>query len=295
MKKLIFTFLFVLTILLLIPDKTSAFTYPISDLGYCQNQKECHLYCEISANQPACWAYRVYKTAVLGDTTDEALTQLGFTFPIPELGNCANYQQCHDYCLSSQNSVQCRAYSQNQKSLLTSRLLEKASIELGCTTLDECKLFCSQDENKSLCESFRRRWKLSTSTRKTILQRAQSELGCQTLSECKKMCAEDENLEYCRAFAKRMGLKTQMTLKDRLGCTTSEECRQICSENPDHCPGFPRLNSSDSQGLPSRTDPRSSAPATDSTLRVRPLPSPTPFERSINTVTQDSTNTEGLR
>ena len=58
----------------LLPSWVSAqsrLTYPIADLGYCRDAKECYLYCEIPENKAACWSYGKYKLGsdVLGVTT----------------------------------------------------------------------------------------------------------------------------------------------------------------------------------------------------------------------------------
>jgi len=223
---------------------TNAYQYPIPDLGNCQNQKECHLYCEVPQNQPACWSYRVYKTAVLGETsTGETLTQLGFTFPIPELGNCANRVECKDYCQDPTNMTACQSFSQNIRQTVNQRLQEKAKEELGCTTKETCRAFCSEEQNKSLCASFGRKWKIKTRVKTAVLNQARTTLGCQTLAECKTMCEDPANKDSCQNFGRAVGLKVRMTLKEKLGCTTNADCRKLCAENPNQCPGYPTLPS----------------------------------------------------
>lgn len=221
-----------------------AYTFPIPELGNCQNQKECHLYCEIPKNQPACWSYRVYKTAVLGETSiGEALTQLGFTFPIPELGSCASRTECKEYCQDPTNMIACQSFSQNIRQIVNQRLLEKAQAELGCTTKEDCRTLCSEEQNKSLCASFSRKWKIKTRVKTTVLNQARTALGCQTLAECKTMCEDPVNKVSCQNFAKQSGLKVRMSLKEKLGCTTDDDCRKLCAADPNQCPGYPNLPS----------------------------------------------------
>ncbi len=284
---------------------TYAYQYPISELGNCQNQKECHHYCEVPENQPACWSYRVYKTAVLGETTtNEVLTQLGFTFPIAELGNCANWKECKNFCQNPANLSTCQTYSQNIRTIVNQNLLTKAQAELGCTTVEQCQAFCSQEQNKSLCESFRKKWKIKTQARQTILNQAQNTLGCQTLTECKTFCQQEENKTTCRNFAQKLGLKFRTTLKEKLGCVTNEDCRKLCAQNPDQCPGYPKLASPNLDKLqrrapqwqnvlplkPSNATPGANPPAKST---IDPLPTtehiPETTGEDQSTTAQDST------
>jgi hypothetical protein len=239
-----FSLLILTVVFLLYPRTTYSYTFPIPELGNCQNQKECHLYCEISTNNAACWSYRVYRTAVLGEeSAEQKLSELGFSFPIAELGSCANLAECKTYCQDPVNQTTCQAYSQNTRAVVSRLLLEKAVTELGCSTAQECRTFCAEDSNKSLCASFGNRWKIRNKAKNMVLNLATSQLGCADYEECKAFCEKSLNKEACRNFAVNAGLKFRSTVNEKIGCTTNEGCRKLCAENPDQCPGYPKLSS----------------------------------------------------
>src|SRR3989338_7073877 len=90
-----FLSLLIILVIYVIRSQTAfGYQFPVPELGNCRDQKECFLYCQIPLHKPACWSYGVYATKenVLGETTvEESLSRLGIAFPVPELGNCANF------------------------------------------------------------------------------------------------------------------------------------------------------------------------------------------------------------
>lgn len=197
----------------------NAIVYPIPELGDCRDGKECYLYCAIPQNQPACWSYAKFKLggSVLGEnseTPEGKAQRLGITFPIAELGNCANVAQCKAFCENAANHETCMSFARKkgmQKDDANIRqmdeekkqpLLEKAKTELGCTSVEACKALCEQ--NKALCAVF---------AKKHIIN-------------------------------KEVGGTSPNIRMENLGCKTEAECKALCLENPSKCPGFPKTSTS---------------------------------------------------
>ncbi len=222
----------------LLPSWVSAqsrLTYPIADLGYCRDAKECYLYCEIPENKAACWSYGKYKLGsdVLGVTTmsteekqmmESKARQYNITFPIAQLGGCTGPQECRDFCENLANQSMCMDFAKQkgfQKEMETSdgiapgkrdKLLEQAKTELGCTSMESCKKICETDQSR--CEAFAKKHgayreppesagRYSAERKQELMKVAQIELGCISMEECKSAC--EKNSERCMNFAKKHG------------------------------------------------------------------------------------------
>lgn len=222
----------------LLPSQVSAqirLTYPIPDLGYCRDAKECYLYCEIPENKAACWSYGKYKVGndVLGVTTmdadekrmmEEKARQYNITFPIADLGNCAGPQECRDFCETPSNQQTCMDFAKKKgfhKEAERSdgmdpnkrdELLTKAKTELGCTSRESCSNIC--ETNPGRCEAFAKKHgayreppqssgRYSAEEKMKLMQKAQGDLGCTSMESCKSVC--EKNPQRCMEFAKKHG------------------------------------------------------------------------------------------
>ena len=214
----------------------SRLIYPIPELGYCRDAKECSLYCQIPENKAPCWSYGTYKlgTNVLGVTSMgeeekrlmvQKAKQYSVTFPIEDLGNCAGPQECRDFCEQPTNQQACMDFAKKkgfQKEMerpdgmdpkKRDDLIEKAKTELGCTSMESCSQVCETD--RSRCEAFARKHgvyqeppsqgRYSAEEKQKLMQKAQSELGCTSMESCKTAC--EKNPERCMVFAKKHGLE----------------------------------------------------------------------------------------
>ena len=213
----------------------SRLIYPIPDLGYCRDAKECFLYCEIPQNKAACWSYSKYKVGsdVLGVTTmneeekrmmEIKAKQYNITFPIADLGNCAGPQECRDFCEEPDNKAVCMDFSKKKglhKEIeredgmdagKRDELVEKAKTELGCTSKEACNSLC--DSDPTLCEAFAKKHGVYkkpppppdryTSTQKIqLIEKAKTAFGCTSMESCKVVC--EKNPQACMAFAKKHG------------------------------------------------------------------------------------------
>lgn len=236
MRKFFSLFILVLASLSLFTGKVSAesaLKYPVVELGYCRDAKECFLYCEIPANKAACWSYGAYKLGpqVLGTTTltpeektamEAKAKGLGITFPVAELGNCAGPQECKDFCEQPGNHATCENFAKSRglnkggavDQKKEQEILSAAQSELGCTTKESCYQKCSQDH--ASCEAFMQRHGIShsdggqqgggpsTADKTKLLEDAKSQLGCTSMETCSQLC--QQNPQRCAEFAKQHGL-----------------------------------------------------------------------------------------
>lgn len=269
-------------------------SYPIAELGNCDSQSSCANYCEIPQNTPACWSYGKYlmnaDQDVLGDATS-ALTPtptitFNITYPVADLGNCKDAANCFSYCSYPEHAMACYNFAMSHKIAKAKEIktvkiiksLEAAKLELGCSTKDECRIFCSLSANFDKCRTFAAKEGLEEQTTASssaristpeIIDAARAELGCNARLDCATFCAKAENREKCIAFSQKYNIgpppkpyitpaigtsNNQSTQTGTLNpaavkmltgdtkypaaCTTSEACIKYCNSHAAECKGF---------------------------------------------------------
>src|SRR3989344_1254361 len=200
-------------------------------------------------------------------------------YPIPELGNCRNAQECYLYCQIPQNTPACWSYG---KYVLNNgqEVLGESSVnvtypiaELGnCSDANACFIYCSQPKNQPLCYSYAKNHglikeeenenedDLPPDKMQEIIASAKTELGCETKEQCMSICAREENHAKCEAFAKKHNLykgpppideqggvppaDILEKAKTELGCTSEISCKELCNkpENAEKCMDFAKNN-----------------------------------------------------
>ncbi len=207
-----------------IANAQSRLQYPIAQLGYCRDAKECALYCDIPKNTPACWSYGKYTLGpqVLGATTvsDEEKKSMeaeakkrGISFPIADLGNCTGPVECRNFCEEPSNYQACMAFATKHgfskepppgvDTKKKEELLGKAKTELGCTSMESCRQTC--ESNPTRCDQFARRHGVyqQPPEKAQLMEKAKTELGCTSMEACRQTCETDP--DRCREFAQRHG------------------------------------------------------------------------------------------
>ena len=206
--------------ILFVPAVSAAPRYPIRDLDGCRDAKECSLYCEVPQNMPACWSYA--KHILHGNVLGETTVADTATAELKKITFPVE--------------------------------------ELGnCKTITECRKYCSDTENHSLCSEFALKQKLIKPKYRTltsaVLNAARKELGCTSTASCYQFCLLDENRETCQAFGTKNNLVKKTVIKtssiapevfaktrQELGCTNETSCRNVCNhpDNREKCGLFAR-------------------------------------------------------
>lgn len=194
-------------------------------------------------------------------------------YPISELGNCRNTQECRLYCQIPQNTPACWSYKQyikatnvlgvttSQTSNVKFKNIRFPVAELGnCASVSECKTYCAEEKNRQSCASFAKIKGLASKAEtenvkiNNVIRYAKKELNCDSRGTCLSLCAKEENREKCRLFTEKYHLgKTQKAgnviskqiianAKSELNCTDIDTCRNLCEqqENKQSCLRFAR-------------------------------------------------------
>lgn len=183
-----------------------------------------------------------------------------YQYPIPELGNCRDQQECHLYCELPMHKAACWSYSvygvggtvladETPETKVSSLGLTFPIPELGsCASLTECKAYCDQPQNVEACQIYRK--SKAQEAKLKMLELAKVELGCTSSQECHTFCTQEANIDTCKAFFNKYNLKFVVKkevfekAKAELGCTDNASCRTACElpENQTKCQAFAKKN-----------------------------------------------------
>lgn len=172
------------------------------------------------------------------------------TFPIADLGNCRDAQECRLYCDVPANHAACWSYSKyvlHPEEVLgvstTATTLTFPIVELGnCGSSTECKAYCEVATNHEACMAFARAHNLGRYKEdQTKLEAAKKEFGCTSREECYVYCSQEEHKTQCEAFAQTHAAPQEQAkrqeviskAKSLLGCDSFTSCKTAC-ENPNN-------------------------------------------------------------
>ncbi len=191
-----------------------------------------------------------------------ALSKDDIVFPVAELGNCQDEQECREYCDDSENITQCVAFAEKY-SMLSESELEKAkkfqSIGAvgpgGCTSENECETYCEDTVNIEECLVFaekngfmdEKELQEAKQVAKALREGAQLPGGCTSKGACEEYCSDSLNMKECVEFAEKAGFMDPEELKEAKqvlkaldagvsfpgNCKGKNECDAYC-ENPDN-------------------------------------------------------------
>ncbi len=193
-------------------------------------------------------------------TPEEIAAEKGITFPIPELGNCSNFNSCQTFCEDPINQNTCinfakiKGFYQEDQSSKKGEIIKAAQSELGCDSEESCRSYCSQESNYDKCSNFAQKHNLGGGqtvdpSKAQILEKAKEVLGCNSYESCRSFCENDANRQKCSEFAKQTGLRGGEQQAGPGGCTSEETCKAFCSDpaNFQVCSRFQSSVSSDAK------------------------------------------------
>lgn len=183
------------------------------------------------------------------------------SYPIAELGNCADKAACKVYCDKTENVDACLSYAENNN-MMSSEELESAKnfkkegmIGPGqCKGKDECQKYCSAPDNMDECITFAEKNGLMSNDKlekikgqakkvKAAIAKGIKPPACSSPDECSSYCKETEHMEECINFSIEAGIMTEQeqeevkkvltAIKEGIkppACAGKEECDVYCSE-----------------------------------------------------------------
>lgn len=160
---------------------------------------------------------------IFAQTDKEIAQKYGISFPITELENCANIDECKAFCNNSDNYQKCTDFAKEHNLTTSSsvssssksdeEILKLASVELGCNTMDECMAFCENEENMDKCMDFASKHNLgvgNASQMKQVMSLLKTEVGCSSMKSCMEACSHPTNSQKCLEVFQQAGMSVEV-------------------------------------------------------------------------------------
>ncbi len=143
-------------------------------------------------------------------------------YPIAELGNCQNKQECRAYCNTPSNLTKCIEFAEanglmNGKEAETARkfnrLLNAGNTPGGCNSPQGCESFCTDIAHIDECIAFADQTghdvpELGEARRIAAHLKSGGTMPgkCQSKAQCEIYCSNFDHIDECLAFADKIGL-----------------------------------------------------------------------------------------
>lgn len=181
-------------------------------------------------------------------------------FPVAELGNCGNKEECKAYCDEPENMEACISFAE-KNGLMPPEEIETAKKFLsagakgpgGCTGKESCQVYCDDIDHIDECVAFAERTGLLPPDELAEAKQVQSAIArgvkpppCRGKESCDAYCENPDNMKECVAFGEASGFLEGKELEDAKKmmaaiekgvkpppCRGKEACDAYCSE-PDN-------------------------------------------------------------
>lgn len=187
----------------------------------------------------------------------QAQTQ-NIVFPIAELGNCKNQEECRIYCDKTENIETCVNFAESrnlisaEEAARARKFKEAGPGPGGCETKDACESYCEDTAHIEECLSFAEKHGLMPEDeikKAKVIAGALKEGvklpgGCKGKKQCDLYCSEPGHLEECFSFAERTGFlpkeerekaKKVMPFMARGetpgSCRSKDQCESYCADS----------------------------------------------------------------
>ncbi|MCK9578755.1 hypothetical protein M0R01_04695 [bacterium] len=235
-------------------------TYPVAELGQCNNREECEKYCNEGKNMIVCINYAEKNNLLSKEDikTSKIVAEKITKGETP--GQCKTREECESFCKGSiENINQCVAFGESlgvipEKELVQAKKIIKilkdgASTPGKCKTKDECESYCANNLNIDECLNFAEKAEILTldevKEARRVAQFIKDETTpgkCKNKNECEKYCSDISHLSECVTFAEKAGFisKKEAEIAQKAGgigpggCKGQQECEAYCNDTSHH-------------------------------------------------------------
>lgn len=234
-----------------------AISYPVAELGGCEDKAACKAYCDDADHLEACLAFAEKNGLMSKGEIDTAkkFMEAGGKGP----GGCSGKDECQNYCDDIGHIDECIAFAEKTGILPPEELAEaklvQSAIARGiqppaCRGKEACDAYCEDPGNMKECVAFgeasgflKGRELEDAKKMLTAIESGVAPLPCRGRESCDAYCSEVDHMEACMTFAQAAGFMTpeeaensekMMTaLKKGVkppACRGKEECDAYCAE-----------------------------------------------------------------
>lgn len=237
-------------------------TYPVSELGGCQNENECRVYCDDEDNISQCVDFAEKRNLMSPEEIKKAkaFIKAGKNGP----GSCKSKDECEAYCDDIKNIEACLAFAEendfmDEKEIKEAKqvakaLKEGASLPGGCKNKEQCEDYCENTDHINECIAFAEKAGFMSGAELEEAKKAAKAIGsgikppgnCKGKAQCDTYCSESSHMEECLNFAEAAGFipKEEAAMARKImplmmkgempgGCKSKEQCESYC-ENDEH-------------------------------------------------------------
>ncbi|MDD4990173.1 MAG: hypothetical protein PHW31_02575 [Candidatus Pacebacteria bacterium] len=197
--------------------------YPVKELGNCQSESDCKVYCDKPENTEACLDFAQKNNLMAKEEIDLAKKFVAAGSEAP--GGCKGKNGCEAYCNDIDNIDECVAYAESNNLMAPQELEEakkvQAAIKRGvkppaCKNKEECDAYCEDPNHMEECINFGVQagfiqGKELEDSQKMLaaLKRGVKPPPCKGKEACDTYCGNPENMEECMTFAMEAGFMTE--------------------------------------------------------------------------------------
>ncbi|MEK7086858.1 MAG: hypothetical protein AAB935_01220 [Patescibacteria group bacterium] len=179
-------------------------------------------------------------------------------YPVAELGDCTNEENCKAFCDRPENMQPCVAFAEKHD-LISQDEAERAKKFIdsggkgpgGCTGQEACESYCNDVSKINECVNYAEENGLMSPKELAEAKKVQAALargaklpgGCRGKNDCDNYCNNPDNMEECITFAKEAGFMEGKELEEAEkvliavkkgakppACRGKEECDVYCGE-----------------------------------------------------------------
>jgi hypothetical protein len=189
------------------------------------------------------------------------------SYPIKELGNCADKDNCKSYCEKAENLSACLSFAEknglmSQEEINVAKKFQKAGGKGpgGCVGKDSCEEYCNDISRINECLAFAEKNNLLPANElaeakkvKAAIDKGINPPACKNKKDCDAYCSDSSHMEECVNFAEAAGFMTEKEIQEskqvlnaiKKGanpppCKGKDACDAYCSQpdNMEKCMKF---------------------------------------------------------
>lgn len=145
---------------------------------------------------------------------------LEVSYPVVELGNCANQTSCKTYCDQSANVDACLSFAEknnlmSKDEISVAKNFKKAGMTGpgGCKGKEECSTYCNGPEHMDACVAFAEKSGIMSGSRLEEAKKVQGAISrgikppaCGGKDACNSYCSSKDHMAECVSFAEAAGI-----------------------------------------------------------------------------------------
>ena len=256
-------------------------TFPVAELGNCEDKASCKAYCDDGDHMEECVAFATAHGLMNKEEAAKATKFAGAVKEGKGPGGCTDPGSCKTYCEDVSHLEACMAFAEQQGfkgrefeqgKKLGAYIKSGGTMPGGCTSKNSCESYCSDFSHAEECFAFAQKSGMADEMDSSehgapehmptpeqfkklteLAKKGETPGGCTSKNACEAYCRAEGHFEECMAFGEKVGfikkdeaekMKKMMAQGGPGGCKSPEACHAYCNEeaNREACFAFAQEN-----------------------------------------------------